>query len=112
MRTRNDIFEQTVVTTAEYLRDVWPEELEDVTFEVAGLPSTVDEAQGVPRWLTLATERRVILYRLPIERLPRLHRSDELHRRMLIESLVFRAVAELLGKDPWDLAPDRFRHLR
>ena len=112
LRTRNDIFEQTVVTTAEYLRDVWPEQLEDVTFEVAGLPSRVDEAQGVPRWLTLATERRVILYRLPIERLARLHRSDELHRRMLIESLVFRAVAELLGKDPWDLAPDRFRHLR
>jgi hypothetical protein len=30
---------------------------------------------------------------------------------MMIESCVFRAVAELLGKDPWDLAPERFRHL-
>jgi hypothetical protein len=39
------------------------------------------------------------------------HRNDELHRRMLVESCVFRAVAELLGKDPWDLAPERFRHL-
>jgi hypothetical protein len=28
---------------------------------------------------------------------------------MMIESCVFRAVAELLGKDPWDLAPDRYR---
>jgi hypothetical protein len=28
-----------------------------------------------------------------------------------VESCVFRAVAELLGKDPWDLAPDRFRHV-
>jgi hypothetical protein len=41
----------------------------------------------------------------------RLHRYDDLHRRMMVESCVFRAVAELLGKDPWDLAPDRFRHL-
>jgi hypothetical protein len=29
---------------------------------------------------------------------------------MYIESCVFRAVAELLGRDPWDLAPDRFHH--
>ena len=31
------------------------------------------------------------------------------YRRMMIETCVFRAVAELLAKDPWDLAPDRFR---
>ena len=29
---------------------------------------------------------------------------------MFIESCVFRAVAELLGKDPWDIAPERYRH--
>jgi lambda repressor-like predicted transcriptional regulator len=29
---------------------------------------------------------------------------------MLIESYVFRAVAELLGRDPWDISPDRYRH--
>jgi hypothetical protein len=28
----------------------------------------------------------------------------------MVESCVFRAVGELIGKDPWDLAPDRFRH--
>ena len=49
--------------------------------------------------------------RLPIERLSRLHRYDDLHKRMMVESCVFRAVAELLGKDPWDLAPGRFRRL-
>ena len=63
------------------------------------------------RWRVDAQQRRVILYRLPIERLSRLHRHDEIHKRMMIESCVFRAVAELLGKDPWDLAPERFRHL-
>ncbi len=35
---------------------------------------------------------------------------DRAHRRSLIESCVFRAVAELLGKDPWDIAPERYRH--
>ena len=28
---------------------------------------------------------------------------------MAIESYVFRGIAELLGKDPWDLAPERYR---
>ncbi len=51
-----------------------------------------------------------MLYRLPIERLAHLHRDDEWHRRSFIESCVFRAVAELLGKDPWDIAPERYRH--
>jgi hypothetical protein len=101
----------TVASTAEYLRDLWPEELSSVTFEVAGLPSEITGTDGVDRWHVSIRERRVVLFRLPIERLSRLHRNDELHKRMMIESCVFRAVAELLGKDPWDLAPDRFRHL-
>ncbi len=109
LHTRADIFDLTVASTAGYLKDLWPEELSDVIFEVAGLPSELSSAEGIDRWLVLAPERRIILFRLPIERLVRLHRTDDLHRRMLIESCVLRAVAELLGKDPWDLAPERFR---
>jgi hypothetical protein len=105
------MFEMTVASTAEYLKDLWPEELANVSFEVAGLPATLGASPAVDRWRVIQSERRVILYRLPIERLSRLHRYDELHKRMMVESCVFRAVAELLGKDPWDLAPDRFRHL-
>lgn len=101
----------TVASTAEYLKDLWPDELASVSFEVATLPSTPAAVSGVERWRILPAERRVIMYRLPIERLSRLHRYDELHKRMMVESCVFRAVAELLGKDPWDLAPSRFRHL-
>ncbi|MBC7725708.1 MAG: metallopeptidase family protein [Burkholderiaceae bacterium] len=111
LSTRADLFESTVIQAAEYLKDMWPDELSDVTFEIAGLPSEVGASGGVDRWLTIGAERRVILFRLPIERMAKLHRADDLHRRMLVESCVFRAVAELLGKDPWDLAPDRFRHL-
>ena len=111
LRSRADMFDMTVASTAEYLKDLWPDELADVGFEVAGLPAELGTSPSVDRWRVLRKERRVILYRLPIERLSRLHRYDDLHRRMMVESCVFRAVAELLGKDPWDLAPERFRHL-
>jgi hypothetical protein len=109
LRTRADVFDSTVATAAEYLKDMWPQELATTHFEVAELPAEAG-SRGVERWRVLPAERRIILFRLPIERLARLHRHDEWHRRMLIESCVFRAVAELLGKDPWELAPDRFRH--
>lgn len=111
LHSRADVFDMAVSSTAEYLRDLWPDELADVSFEVAGLPADVGGSLSVDRWRVHAQQRRVILYRLPIERLSRLHRHDEVHKRMMIESCVFRAVAELLGKDPWDLAPERFRHL-
>jgi len=109
--SRADIFDSAVASTAEYLKDVWPSELASVSFEVAGLPAELGNSSGVDRWRVFPEERRIVLYRLPIERLSRLHKYDAAHRRMMIESCVFRAVAELLGKDPWDLAPDRFRHL-
>ena len=110
LHTRADVFEATVAATAEYLKDLWPDELATVHFGIAALPSNQVGPDRVQRWLVMPAERRIILFRLPIERLARLHRNDDIHRRMMVESCVFRAVAELLGKDPWDLAPDRFRH--
>lgn len=75
------------------------------------MPSRLKSTGGIDRWLVIVPEKRVLLFRLPIERLARLNRTDEIHRRLVIESCVFRAVAELLGKDPWDLAPDRFHQI-
>ena len=100
----------TIASTVDYLRMLWPEELADVSFEVAPGPFAVLPGIGVERWAVDTAARRIVFYRLPIQRLSHLHRNDELHQRMVIESCVFRGVAELLGKDPWDLAPDRFRH--
>ncbi|WP_066041830.1 metallopeptidase family protein [Herbiconiux solani] len=109
LRSRIDLFEQTVASTAEYLRSVWPNELATVSFEIATMPREgVGSPDHVDRWAV--SKNRVVMFRLPIERMSRLHQDDEVHRRLAIESCVFRAVAELLGKDPWDLAPDRFRH--
>jgi hypothetical protein len=81
-----------------------------VRFEVAAAPAAALGSEEVERWQVDAYERRVVLFRVPIERLSKLHRNDDLHRRLLVESCVFRAVAELIGRDPWELAPDRFRH--
>ena len=106
--TRVDRFDLAVATAAEFLRSAWPE-LRDVRFEVADMPPAAD-AEGIPRWKVLADEKRIILYRLPIERLSHLHRNDDLHRRMMVESCVFRAAAEYLDRDPWDLGPERFRY--
>jgi hypothetical protein len=110
LRTRVTEFDSTVASTAAYLRDIWPSELADVSFEVADLPPYLGDGGSVDRWRVIAAERRIILYRLAIERLSQLHSYDEVHQQMMIESCVFRAVAELLGKDPWELAPEHFRH--
>lgn len=110
IRTRADFFDSCVASAVEYVQDEWPDELRGVSFEVAGVPRGEPGPAGVDRWRVSPRERRVVLYRLPIERLAHLHKDDEWHRRSFIESCVFRAVAELLGKDPWDITPERYRH--
>lgn len=110
LRTRLTFFDMCVASSVEYLRALWPEELAGVRVEVASLPPGEPGPDGVDRWLVDTRSRRVVLFRVPIQRLAILHRDDDWHRRSYIESCVFRAVAELLGKDPWDIAPERFRH--
>ena len=105
--TRAERFELTVGTAAEFLRSAW-DELRDVSFEIGIMPPLAEDA-GIPRWRVLREEKRIILFRVPIERLSHLHRDDELRRRMVIEGCVFRAAAEYLDRDPWDLGPERFR---
>ena len=109
LETRAERFDLAVGTTAEYLRSAWTE-LRDVRFEIA-VDAARDRRGGHPRWSVHPDEKRIVLYRLPIERLSTLHRNDDLHRRMMVESCVFRAAAEFLDRDPWDLGPDRFRFM-
>ena len=106
--TRIERFDLAVGAAAEFLRSAWSE-LRDVSFEIGHLPANTD-ADGIPRWRVLREEKRIIVFRVPIERLSHLHRDDDLHRRMAIEGCVFRAAAEYLDRDPWDLGPERFRY--
>ncbi len=107
--TRVDRFDLAVGSVSEYLRSAWPE-LREVSFQLADLPPEPDPELGIPRWRVFPDEGRIVLYRLPLERLGHPHREDDLHRRMLVEGAVFRAAAEYLGRDPWDLGPERFRY--
>lgn len=104
---RIDDFEAVLDATVEYLEGLWPDELRGVRIESTLMPSR--GGRDVPRWAVDRKRRLVLLYRLPIERFGRFGRADAQHRRMIIESYVFRAVAEYLGKDPWELTPERFR---
>lgn len=108
--TRRSLFETTVQSTAEYLVNQWPAELATLRIDVTPMPDQPSAVRGVARWRVVPEQNLVVLFRIPIERMSRLHRDDDWHRRLMVESCVFRAVGELIGKDPWDLAPDRFRH--
>lgn len=72
-------------------------------------PSMNSESQGVRRWAVKPETMTIVIYRIPIERLGHHRRTDALHERMHIEEFVFAAVGQLVGKDPWDLVPERYR---
>lgn len=109
LRGRTETFILTIAHTVDYLRSMWPEELDGVHFDVAPTPPRSDSHGVVERWKVDHERRRIVFYRVPIQRMSRLPKEDPLHKQMLIESIVFRAVAELLGKDPWELGPEQLR---
>ncbi|MFD5215778.1 hypothetical protein [Microbacterium sp. NPDC058345] len=101
---RLDRFELTVGSAFEYLRGTW-EELRDVRVEIAAMP-THDRGDGIPRWRVDHADKRISLFRVPIERLLPKGHDDAMHRRAAIEGAVFQAAAEYVGREPWELGPD------
>lgn len=65
-----------------------------------------DAGDEVPRWFLDHAQARIVLFRLPIERMLPPGHDDSAHRKMAIESAVFRAAAEYVGREPWDLGHD------
>ncbi|PCN49307.1 hypothetical protein Csp2054_03780 [Curtobacterium sp. 'Ferrero'] len=108
--TRAETFDRIVGDTAHYLVQLWPEELDGVVFQVADMPTDPTLPTSMPRWRVDRAGRRVTLFRIPVERVTRSPEKDDVDRRIVVETAVFRAVGELIDKDPWDLAPDRYRH--
>ena len=107
LRGRIETFLLTIAHTVDYLKSLWPDELQDVHFDVASTPPRSGVEGVVERWKVDHLNKRIVFYRIPIQRMSRLHNADPLHKQMLLESIVFRAVAELLGKDPWELGSDK-----
>lgn len=102
-------FETVVSQTVDFLKLNWPEELESLRWRVSDSPMFSDAAEEVPRYSINSREFRITIYRIPIERLTHHIRTDRLDERFHIEQFVFQAVAELLGKDPGDMIPERYK---
>lgn len=101
-------FEQIVASTCDYLRANWPDQLENLRWQVSEAPTLSPDSTEIRRWTIRPDKHMVILFRLPIERLGRHRRLNPLDERMHIEHNVFAAVGALIDKDPWDLI--RHRH--
>lgn len=105
---RNAFFVGVAKDVINYLCDVQAEPMKGVRVEMGLLP-TGDLADGQPRmWSVDRPGNRVVLYRIPIERMSKLHRNDDWHKRNHIETVTITAIAELLDIDPYDFAPNRF----
>jgi hypothetical protein len=96
---RSSFFETVVVETCEYLRDSFPNELSALNFSIEDVPIVTD-GQTVKRWSSNREQMRIILYRIPIQRLGSGRLVDP---RMQIEQAVISAAADLIDKDPWEL---------
>ena len=106
LQNRIDFFDMTVASTADYLKGIWPDELADVHFEVAATPiGNTGIGRGRPLAGRPCRAAASCCTGSPSSDSRSCTANDDLHRRMYVEGCVFRAVAELLGKDPWDLAP-------
>lgn len=106
---RGSDFEQIVAGACEYLQGLWPDELAELQWQVQDAPVIGADAKSVRRWAVRRDQMTIVLYRLPIERLGHYRRTDELQERIRIEENVFAAVGHLIGKDPWELVPGRYR---
>lgn len=102
-------FKHVVAETCRFLKDEWPEELRGLRWRILDLPEDTADGQ-LPRWSVEPSKMAITLYRVPIQRQTHVRRPDALDERFHIEQFVFMAVGELLGKDPWDLMPDRFKN--
>lgn len=100
-------FELAVQDTVAYVRATAPELMEGVSVEVGTMPPENVLGDGIDRW-RIEGGSRIILYRVPVERLEDFHCDDPVHLRAAVERLVLDAIADLFGRDPWDIAPDRY----
>lgn len=104
-------FELAADDTANYVRAVAPELMRGVEVEVARMPQGNLNDDGVDRWRIEAAPGgggRIVLFRVPTERFETLHCDDPIHLRALVERTLLDAIADLHGREPWEVAPDRY----
>lgn len=97
-------FELAVMQVIAMLRAESPEHMSGLRVAVADVPAESRGDDGIDRWHALPPDR-IVLFRIPIDRLANLHCPDPAHYREHIERCVAEAVAELRGVDPRDVLP-------
>ena len=108
LRGRRDEFESIVSQSLGFARSLWPEEMRNVTVHIASAPAEAVHGDHIDRWVTDPERMSVTLFRIPISRFDRRAGDDDVQFHMIVEGYVYRAIAELLGKDPWDIAKHRY----
>lgn len=108
LRTRRDDFDVIVSQSLGFARSLWPDEMRDVSVFIASAPANAIHEDHIDRWVTDAERRSVTLFRVPMMRFDRRAGDDDVQFQMVVEGYVYRAIAELLGKDPWDIAKHRY----
>ena len=98
---------ELVAGTVEYLRRTYPNELGALQWHVLDLPPLRLGADEVPRYSCDRLAMSITIYRLPIERLDHVRRTELAHELQHVEEYVFHSVAELLGRDPLDFLRER-----
>jgi hypothetical protein len=106
-RRRAQAFNDTVIAMLDYLKKLAPTELDGVTVTIHAMPDQASDRPGVARFQVDKATKTIRLFRIPIERLGHHHPGDRWYERMVIESVVIKAVAELIGTDPWRLMPGK-----
>lgn len=109
IETKRDAFFTVVGDTAGYLVGQWHDELASVRLEIADVPARELPASTGQRWFADHDRKTITLFRLPIQKAGIMRGLDSIHVQMMIEYTVFLAFADYLGKEPWELAPDRYR---
>jgi hypothetical protein len=103
-RGRSDDLTEILGSTCEYLRSLWPDELANLTWRIMDAPHIGPLSREVRRFSVRKEVTTVTFYRLPIMRLS-LRAANPIDERLRIEHYAFLAIAELLGKEPWQLLP-------
>ena len=108
LHSRVEQFNVTIMVTFTFLRQIWPP-LEGVTVLIAQAPAEAIHDDHIDRWKVYPGPRQIVFFRLPMMLFLHTHNDNELEARSFVESCVLRAAAELLGREPWELAPDQYR---
>ena len=94
---RSDYFIEAVEAMMGHLRKLAPDELRDTRIVIHAMPDRPQLRGGVPRWRVDKSRNTVHVFRLPIERMGHHHPGARWYERMVIDSVVIRAVAELIA---------------